>query len=275
MIVSTAEEMNPHRRSTMEDCHVQCLPGTWGCNDPDIALFGIYDGHGGRDMVEFLEEHLVANVALELNNDDEAGIHERLERAFLITDIQGRMMEIVASGSTVTICLLKREGNKIQVHAANVGDTRAVLFKSSDESITRITRDHRADDPEEKSRIEKAGGFVLRNRVLGILSVTRSLGDQCMKEFVIARPYTASFEIDLSTSDSGLNSRSSHDKNKCISDNFLMIACDGVWDVIEDDEVVGIISNSKAEKKAIAQTFCDEALKRESTDNITALIVWF
>ncbi len=47
MLVSTAEEMNPSRRSTMEDCHVTLAPGSWNCPDPDMGYVGVYDGHGG------------------------------------------------------------------------------------------------------------------------------------------------------------------------------------------------------------------------------------
>ena len=60
--------------------------------------------------------------------------------------------------------------NKVLIHAANVGDARAVLSctkKSRSDKALRLTRDHRAEDPEEIARIEAAGGFVLKNRVLG------------------------------------------------------------------------------------------------------------
>jgi protein phosphatase len=39
----------------MEDCSVYHPPGTWESPDGDIAYLGVYDGHGGRDMVEYLE----------------------------------------------------------------------------------------------------------------------------------------------------------------------------------------------------------------------------
>ena len=52
----------------------------------------------------------------------------------------------------------------------------------------RLSYDHRVDDLKEQDRIKKAGGFITRNRVLGILAVTRSFGDHGMKEFVSADP---------------------------------------------------------------------------------------
>jgi serine/threonine protein phosphatase PrpC len=50
-LISTAEAMNPRRRSTMEDCHTILRPGGWDTPIPNLTFMGLYDGHGGRDMV--------------------------------------------------------------------------------------------------------------------------------------------------------------------------------------------------------------------------------
>lgn len=55
----------------------------------------------------------------------------------------------------------------------------------------RLTYDHKAEDEAEQERVEAAGGFVMRNRVLGILAVSRSFGNQGMKEFITAEPYVS------------------------------------------------------------------------------------
>lgn len=62
---------------------------------------------------------------------------------------------------------------------ANAGDSRAVLAKTSGSKFVAVDMsvDHKPDLPEEKNRIEKAGGFVEDNRVKGILNLSRSLGD--------------------------------------------------------------------------------------------------
>ena len=65
MILSMAEEMNPTRRNTMEDAHVAHEPGTWDAPDGRATFLAVYDGHGGRDMTEYLEEKLAGNVAQE------------------------------------------------------------------------------------------------------------------------------------------------------------------------------------------------------------------
>ncbi len=74
------EEMNSRRRSTMEDCHriIPTLKEITNC-----SYFGIYDGHGGRQIVDFLEESLENNIAFELKTLDDASIAEKLTRLFL------------------------------------------------------------------------------------------------------------------------------------------------------------------------------------------------
>jgi hypothetical protein len=61
----------------------------------------------GRETVEILDGALVKNVAAELNCKDDASIHARLERAFLMTDVQSHMAGIKSSGATVAMCLVK------------------------------------------------------------------------------------------------------------------------------------------------------------------------
>lgn len=72
------EEMNSRKRVTMEDCH-RILP-VLDESLPRYSFIGIYDGHGGRKIVDFLENELEATIAQEFKQDDDAGIEERLTR---------------------------------------------------------------------------------------------------------------------------------------------------------------------------------------------------
>ena len=71
------EAMNPRKRSTMEDVHriVEALEG-----DDTLSYFGVYDGHGGRKIADFLEPNLEANISRELKFADDATVEERLTR---------------------------------------------------------------------------------------------------------------------------------------------------------------------------------------------------
>lgn len=203
----------------------------------------------GRDIVNFLEQVLEDNIARELLHDDDASIKTRVERAFLMTDIQSKQMGLITSGSTVAVCLLDHTNNII--HAANTGDARIVLAHEG--KAHRLSHDHRADDPSEVKRIQKAGGFCLKNRVVGILAVARSLGDHGLKDFVICEPHVSSW-------------------NK--GGDFVIVACDGLFDVLSDHQVVDLVYQWKGKREDVAKYLCREAIDRGSTDNVTVIVNW-
>ena len=326
MFISTHEEMNPSHRSTMEDCHVYYKSNELDFgNSVDMQLLGVYDGHGGREIVDFLEKNLGKNIAQEVKYNDASSIGEKLERAFIITDVESRMDGILYSGATVVVCLIQRhhdgddcdysDGSTISnndrtkskrnfgkgfrsytIYTANCGDARAVLSTKAkvDESrkkskstspsdqlsissldhrndnVVRLSTDDRADNPSEKERIESSGGQVIRNRVLGVLAVSRSLGDHQFKEFVIGRPHTHEIRVDVEEE----------------NDTFLILACDGLWDVFQDEEAVDLVKQHTSDlsvlgdklddrkKETVAKVLVDEAIKRGSTDNITCVVAW-
>ncbi len=178
---------------------------------------------------------------------------------------------------------------------ANVGDSRCVIGNKT-ATIT-MTEDHKPNLPEEKERIEKAKGFVKFNRVNGELAMSRALGDfryklnpelEVVDQQVIALPDVAFHE------------RSSEDE-------VAVIACDGVWDVISNEESIDFLcnivfnpsaiegdendenSNSNKKKRKAAKmeenelASADEAasdlvklaLQSGSMDNITAIVIKF
>ena len=229
------------------------------------AYFGVYDGHGGRNIVEFVEKYLHQNLEKELVDTAAAtyqSVANAFETSFLLTDIQTAKANLMVSGSTATVNFLQVDAatGRRHLHTANCGDARSVLSRNG--VAMRLSRDHKASDPGEKSRVEQSGGFVLRNRVLGVLAVSRSFGDHSLKQFVVSTPYVQSMELG--------------DK-----DDFLVLACDGVWDVMSDQEVVDFVKVyaghkdglSREKFDVIARALVDEALRRGSTDNVTAIVV--
>lgn len=277
--VSVAEEMNPLRRSTMEDVH-RVLPVF--DDDASMSFVGIYDGHGGRDIVDFLSTELEKNIAQELKVEDGASIPDKLARAYILTDVQSCQAELMGSGATAVTCLIKksmveredgREEQIREIYAANVGDSRAVLCREG--RGVRLSYDHKADDGAEQARIEAAGGFVLRNRVLGILAVTRSFGDHRLKDYVVGLPYTSTTVV--REEEEGVEGK--EDKRERGGDSFLILACDGVWDVLSDDEAVGLVmalweSEGGRVDVDAAGLLVQEAMRRGSSDNITCVVVF-
>ncbi|CAL9046958.1 unnamed protein product [Musa banksii] len=118
-----------------------------------------------------------------------------------------------------------------------------------------------------EQRIEDAGGFVMWAgtwRVGGVLAVSRAFGDRHLKQFVVADP-----EIHEEAVDGSLE--------------FLILASDGLWDVIEpflfiwfqiQEEVVAIVKPLQDPEQA-AKKLLQEAYQRGSSDNIACVVVQF
>lgn len=135
-----------------------------------------------------------------------------------------------------------------------------------------MSRDHKPTDPQEYARIKKAGGFVADGRVNGCLNLSRALGDMEYKKSKDLPPeeymITANPDIKLMELQSG--------------DHFLILACDGIWDVLTDQEACDFVIsrlNRKRSLESIATDLCDYCLadsadgSGEGCDNMTAMIV--
>lgn len=121
----------------------------------------------------------------------------------------------------------------------------------------RISVDHIPILPEEEARIEQHGGFVSTDgRVNGILAVARALGDVFLQPMVSPEPFVYSAE---------LNPR----------DEFLILACDGLWDVFEDQDAVDFVRPLIDTPQVAASRLRDAAFTRGSTDNISVIVVSF
>lgn len=142
---------------------------------------------------------------------------------------------------------------KRTLYTANAGDARAVLARNG--QAVRLSHDHKATDTKEAERIDQAGGFIMNQRVNGYLAVSRSLGDSAMKQFVVGSPYTT--ETTLGP-----------------DDEYLIIACDGLWDVCSDQDAVDLLKSSGiTDPQEASKKLVDYALSRNSTDNISVLVV--
>lgn len=157
------------------------------------------------------------------------------------------------------------------IYIANLGDTRAVLSRGG--VAVRLSFDHKPLLPEERERIRKLGGekqldscgitvsgFVMETgRVNGILAVARSLGDYYLAPLVATDPWIASYE-------------------RTAEDEFAVFACDGVWDMLSDQQVVGAVANALKQKNDAsyaASVIKELAYLCGSGDNISVVVVVF
>jgi len=155
-------------------------------------------------------------------------------------------------GSTAIVCLIHNR----TLYVANVGDSRAVLVMNDGKAIE-MSRDHKPSTESEKSRIEKLGGRIIYYgtwRVEGILAVTRSIGDRRLKRYVCSQP-----ELDV-------RPIGEHD-------DFLILASDGVWDVISSDKCAEIVHSHSDSISSACMKITDQAYKLHSQDNITSMVI--
>lgn len=140
------------------------------------------------------------------------------------------------------------------LYTANVGDARIVLCRNG--RALRLSYDHKGSDENEGRRVASAGGLILNNRVNGVLAVTRALGDAYMKDLVTGHPYTTETVIQAD------------------QDEFLILACDGLWDVCSDQEAVDHVRQIQ-DPQVASKALVDHALARFSTDNLSCMVVRF
>lgn len=117
------------------------------------------------------------------------------------------------------------------IYFVNCGDSRAVLCRAG--RVAFSTEDHKPFSPGERERIESAGGSVTLQRVNGSLAVSRALGDFSYKT-AEWRPVTeqmVSPEPEVSVVE------------RSPADEFLVLACDGVWDIVSNEELCAFIHN--------------------------------
>ncbi|XP_020098206.1 probable protein phosphatase 2C 8 [Ananas comosus] len=294
------------RRREMEDAVTVAL-GFAG--SPEAAagydFFGVYDGHGGarvaqacRDRMhvvlaeeaakrrrrrratpvkgeEEMEMEMAMAMALGDDEEDEELGRWRAAMAASFARVDGEVSEAAEGGgsgaaektvgSTAVVAVVGAR----RIVVANCGDSRAVLSRGG--VAVPLSSDHKPDRPDEMERVEAAGGRVINwngYRVLGVLATSRSIGDYYLKPYVISEP-----EINV--------------MDRTDKDEFLILATDGLWDVVSNEVACKITRNCLSGRMAAAfpdavsgRTAADAAallvelaMSRGSKDNISVVVV--
>ena len=274
----TSKEVCVHseigRRPTMEDIHL-VIPIT-----DNVKFYGVFDGHGGTDAVEWLQRNL-RNILIEkipqLINLPEPQLIQSLKDTF--ADIDCEMFSnynisnpsfnnpyqhnpVMPSGTTAVAALVTPN----KVYLINLGDSRGIYFKGN--KLIGRTIDHKPDLESETKRIEDLGGKVTYfgiPRVMGSLAVSRALGDYMLKD------------IDYKTRKYG-------QANRClvspipdvyvfdyVPGSYIFLACDGLFDVMVNSDVIEYFNNYKGNN--FCKDIVKEAIYRNSGDNVTVMLI--
>mmetsp|Transcript_29070 Transcript_29070/g.66867 ORF Transcript_29070/g.66867 Transcript_29070/m.66867 type:complete len:428 (+) Transcript_29070:31-1314(+) len=250
------------QRPSMEDAFVHVPRLT---SKPEGDFVAVYDGHGGVECVNVVKDQL-HNVLVNSLRKFDGAVEQALYEAFVQTDERIKKCQVMRTGCTACCCYFQRTAGVTTLYTANVGDTRAVLCRGGAAKRLTAASDHRPSDPGERSRVEKAGGCITRGRVWGCLAVTRALGDHNLKEAGVQSAITCTPEISKET--------------LTFKDEFVILACDGLWDVVSEQEAVNMVRKSKKGREHTAQLATELArelvqfaMKRGTTDNVTCSVV--
>ncbi|KAK9061155.1 hypothetical protein SSX86_018335 [Deinandra increscens subsp. villosa] len=283
------------RRRDLEDA-VAVKPSLCKTKSPssdDLHFYGVYDGHGCSHVAMKCKDRMHEIVKEEVENCEKSiEWKETMVKSFTRMDkditewsscasssncrCELQTPQCDAVGSTAVVAVVAPD----KIVVSNCGDSRAVLCRNG--VAIPLSTDHKPDRPDELKRIEDAGGRVIYwdgARVLGVLAMSRAIGDNYLKPYVIPEP-----EVTIT--------------ERTGEDECLILASDGLWDVVSNDVACSVarmclssqevpspprspgsllnVARGESSDKACSDAsilLTKLALARRSTDNVSVLVV--
>lgn len=231
-------------RLTMEDAHIADLKLP-GLENQPLSLFSVFDGHGGSAVAEFAGKN-VSRILASQPALKEKKYGEAMTKTYLQTDeelLKDEELMNDPSGATAISCLIAED----KICVANSGDSRCIISVNGNAHPMSI--DHKPSLESEADRIRDAGGFVEFGRVNGNLALSRAIGDfefkgqtelPPEKQIVTANPEIMEYEL---TKDL----------------DFAIVACDGIWDCISNEDIVQYVGERIVEGKSM-EKICEDVI---------------
>ncbi|KAL8462867.1 hypothetical protein ACS0TY_033754 [Phlomoides rotata] len=280
------------RRRDMEDA-VAIHPSFCNNFPNGCHFFGVYDGHGCSHVASRCKDRMHEIVRDELQKGGSSSWEQTMFQSFSKMDkevgdccsgasistcrCELQTPQCDAVGSTAVVSVVTPE----KIIVSNCGDSRAVLCRNG--VAIPLSVDHKPDRPDELNRIQDAGGRVIfwdGPRVLGVLAMSRAIGDNYLKPYVISEP-----EVTIT--------------ERTAEDDCLILASDGLWDVVSNETACGVAHMCLQSRKPqspprspgtdinvtaageSSDKACSDAsilltklaLARHSTDNVSVVVV--
>ncbi|AQL05078.1 putative protein phosphatase 2C 21 [Zea mays] len=170
-------------------------------------------------------------------------------------------------GSTACVALVRNR----QLVVANAGDSRCVISRNG--QAYNLSRDHKPELEAERERIQSAGGYIKMGHVNGSLNLSRAIGDMELKQNKFLSP-----DKQILTANPDINI-----VELCDDDEFIVLACDGIWDCMSSQQLVDFIRehiNTEESLSAVCEGVLDRCLAPstmggEGCDNMTMILVQF
>ena len=233
-----------------------------------INLYAVFDGHGGSSVSEYLFKnfgnYFTPKSRINPITNEKKKYQKHIVDSYkhIQTKLKNEFKTLVSNtGAAACTILHFKKNKKNMLYVNNLGDCRAVLCNKFNIAIP-LSKDHKPFNYEETVRIHKLGGKIIHEegddpRIEG-LSVSRAFGDLDTKPYVSHIPEIFRYELDK-------------------RDKFIILGCDGLWDVFENQQaanfILHLLNNKNKKKVNFAEELGKEAIKRGSTDNVSIIII--
>lgn len=254
------------KRESNEDQHIHIINlDNVNTELNPVNFFGVFDGHGGKGVSKYLKENLPQFFTNKFDKD----IYSRPESAAkyfnkVFNLLQENMIKthpkvVQHCGSTACIAVQFYDVDmKKKMWVLNVGDSRAIKCNKLNIG-EQLTQDHKPNSPDERLRIEQLGGKIEFDGCdwrIKDLSLSRAFGDIDCTPYVTHLPQIYKYKISS-------------------SDKFFIYACDGLWDILSNQDAVDFVISLLMDVKFkgnYAKELAKHAYNKGSTDNITVII---
>lgn len=254
------------KRESNEDQHVHIL-NLNGENTKlnNINFFGVFDGHGGKLVSKYLKETMPQFFVTKFKKNLYVKEDYATKYFIKVYDLLQNKLHIdhpravVHCGSTSCVGIhFKDLENQDKIWILNVGDSRAIKCNTNN-IAEQLSLDHKPNSPEEKIRIEQLGGTIEFDgsdwRIKG-LSLSRAFGDLDCKPYVTHLPQIYKYNINP-------------------NDKFIIFACDGLWDVLSNQDAIDYVNELLLNKKFkgnYSKELAEHAINKGSLDNVSVII---
>lgn len=249
-------------RVNMEDAHISAFNIA-----PETHLFGVFDGHGGKEVAKFVERHYTEEL-LKVPSFKSGDYGKALTESFLRIDEllltpEGKK-ELTAiksgdedskgdyqdsfAGCTACVALIVKN----ELYVANAGDSRCIILSGGNAKA--LSEDHKPDLEHERERIQKAGGYIIDGRINGNLNLSRAMGDLEYKKNADLKPGEQLISVVPDIVKHNLSSE----------DELIVLGCDGIWECLTNQQIAEFCKEKLAEGKT-----CSKAVE-DLLDNIVA-----
>jgi len=230
-----------------------------------INFVGVFDGHDGKLVSKYLKDYLPPFFITKFKKNiygNRRAASKYFQRVF--EQIQKNLERdhpraVKYCGSTALCGINYKDKKSSMLWMINVGDSRAVMCNKQGLAV-QLTQDHKPNCPDERRRIEQLGGSIKFDGSdwrIKDLSLSRAFGDGESKPYVTHLPQIYRYRLG-------------------VGDKFIIFACDGLWDVVSNQDSVEFV-NFKLKSKYkgnIAKKLAEYAIEEGSYDNVSVVIMF-